>query len=150
PNVLLVHFNNLKADLPGQMRRIASFLGIEIDESRFPAMIEHCGIDYMRRTSAESPILDMVFKNGGTTFFNKGTNGRWKDLLTAADLRKYDEVVQDSLTPDCARVRIYKSTRRVCRPASRRTARAGWRRASFPRKATAARAPLASAVLGPP
>ena len=103
PNVLLVHFNNLKADLPGQMRRIATFLGIEIDESRFPAMIEHCGIDYMRRTSAESPLLDMVFKNGGTTFFNKGTNGRWKDLLTAADLRKYDEVVQASLTADCAR-----------------------------------------------
>ncbi len=32
PNVLLVHFNNLKADLPGEMRRIAKFLGIEIEE----------------------------------------------------------------------------------------------------------------------
>jgi aryl sulfotransferase len=103
PNVLLVHFNDLKADLSGQLRRIAAFLGIEIEESRFPAMIEHCGIDYMRRAASEAPILDMVFKNGGTTFFNKGTNGRWKDALTAADLRKYDEVVQASLTPDCAR-----------------------------------------------
>jgi aryl sulfotransferase len=99
----LVHFNDLKADLSGQLRRIAAFLGIEIEESRFPAMIEHCGIDYMRRAASEAPILDMVFKNGGTTFFNKGTNGRWKDALTAADLRKYDEVVQASLTPDCAR-----------------------------------------------
>jgi len=103
PNMLLVHFNDLKADLPGQMRRIAAFLGIGIDESRFQAMIEHCGIDYMRRAASEAPVLDMIFKNGSTTFFNKGTNGRWKDVLTAADLRKYDEVVQASLTPDCAR-----------------------------------------------
>ena len=86
--MLLVHFNDLKADLPGQMRRIAAFLGIEIDESRFPAMIEHCGIDYMRRAASEAPVLDMIFKNGSTTFFNKGTNGRWKDVLTAADLHK--------------------------------------------------------------
>ena len=103
PNVLLVHFNDLKADLPGQMRRIAAFLGIEIDESRFQAMIEHCGIDYMRREASAAPVLDMIFKNGSTTFFNKGTNGRWKDVLTAADLRKYDEVVRANLTPDCAR-----------------------------------------------
>src|SRR5262249_26366871 len=94
PNVLLLHFNNLKADLPGEMRRIANFRGIEIDEAQFPTMVEHCTFDYMRRTAAEhSPMLNQVFQDGGNTFFNKGTNGRWKDLLTAADLQKYEEVV---------------------------------------------------------
>jgi len=103
PNVLLLHFNNLKADLPGQMRHIAQFLNIEIDEAKFPQMVEHCTFDYMRRTaSTHSPILDMVFQAGGNTFFNKGTNGRWKDLLTAADLQKYDEVVRANLSSDCA------------------------------------------------
>jgi aryl sulfotransferase len=103
PNVKLLHFNNLKADLPGQMREIAKFLDIAIDEAKFPAMVEHCGLDYMRRTASQhSPILDMAFKEGGNTFFNKGTNGRWKDLLTADDLRRYDEAVRANLTPDCA------------------------------------------------
>jgi aryl sulfotransferase len=103
PNVLLLHFNKLKADLPGQMRHIARFLGIEIDEARFPAMVEHCSFDYMRRTASKhSPILDMVFQAGGNTFFNKGTNGRWKDSLTAADLERYDQAVQANLSPDCA------------------------------------------------
>ena len=37
PNVLMLHFAELKADMPGQIRRIAAFLDIEIDESRFPA-----------------------------------------------------------------------------------------------------------------
>jgi aryl sulfotransferase len=103
PNILLLHFNNLKADLPGQMRQIAKFLDIEIDEAKFPQMVEHCTFDYMRRTASKhSPILDMVFQAGGNTFFNKGTNGRWKDLLTAADLKKYDEVVRANLSADCA------------------------------------------------
>jgi aryl sulfotransferase len=104
PNVLLLHFNNLKTDLAGEMRRIAAFLDIPIDEAKMPAMLEHCGLDYMRRNASEHfPILDMVFQQGGTTFFNKGTNGRWKDVLTAADLEKYDRLVRENLTPDCAR-----------------------------------------------
>jgi aryl sulfotransferase len=102
PNVMLLHFNNLKADLPGQMRRIAGFLGIEIDEVKFPMMVEHCTFEYMQRTASQNPLLDMVFQNGGKTFFNKGTNGRWKDLLTTDDLQKYDAAMRTNLTPDCA------------------------------------------------
>jgi len=40
---------------------------------------------------------------GANTFFNKGTNGRWKDTLSTADLEAYDQVVKANLTPDCAR-----------------------------------------------
>jgi aryl sulfotransferase len=103
PNILLVHFNNLKADLPGEMRRIAGFLRIEIDEARWPAMVEHCTFDYMKKTaSAHSPILDAVFQGGGNTFFHKGTNGRWRDVLSAADLQKYERIAGANLTPECA------------------------------------------------
>lgn len=43
PNLTLLHFEDLRRDLPGQMREVAAFLDIAIDESRFPAMVEHCG-----------------------------------------------------------------------------------------------------------
>jgi aryl sulfotransferase len=67
-------------------------------------MVEHCTFDYMRHTASQhSPSLNAVFQDGGNTFFNKGTNGRWRDLLSAADLQKYEEVVRANLTPDCAR-----------------------------------------------
>ena len=102
-NILLVHFNHLKADMPGEMRRIARFLGIEIDEARWPAVVEHCTFEYMRRTASQhSPILDDVFQGGASTFFHKGTNGRWKDVLSAADIQKYEETARAKLTPDCA------------------------------------------------
>jgi aryl sulfotransferase len=103
PNVKLVHFNNLKKDLPGEMRGIAKFLETEIDESLWPAMVEHCTFDYMKKNGDKlSQIVGHIFDGGGSSFINKGTNGRWRDVLSADDLAKYDRVVRENLTPDCA------------------------------------------------
>src|SRR3546814_1948914 len=48
PNVLLLHFADLKKDMPGEIRRVAAFLDIAIDESRWEAIVEHCSFDYMK------------------------------------------------------------------------------------------------------
>ena len=104
PNLLLLHFNSLKADLAGEMRRIANFLDIEIAAEKWPSLVEHCTFDYMRRNASTlAPYLDMVFKEGGNSFMYKGTNGRWRDLLTPEDLQAYERVVARKLTSDCAR-----------------------------------------------
>ncbi|MGH8979267.1 MAG: sulfotransferase domain-containing protein, partial [Acidimicrobiia bacterium] len=42
PNVLFVHYNDLQADLDAQMRRVAAFLDIEIDERRWAGQVERC------------------------------------------------------------------------------------------------------------
>ena len=71
--MLLLHFAELKADLPGQIRRIAAFLEIPIDESRWPAIVEHCGFDYMKRHATKSVPLGGAFWDGGAeTFVHKG------------------------------------------------------------------------------
>jgi len=103
PNVMLLHYANLKADLSGEMRRIAKFLDIAIDEEKLPKMVENCSIEHMRKVSKQSPLLEEVFVGGGDTFLNKGTNGRWRDVLTAEEIARCDEVAAMNLTPDCAR-----------------------------------------------
>ena len=52
-----------------------------------------------------------MFKNGGTTFINKGTNGRWRDVLTPDDIARYEPKWHGT---------------------SRRNAPNGWRRAELP------------------
>jgi len=91
PNLLILHYADLKAALPGQVRRVASFLGIKIDEDRFPDILEHCSFDYMKANA------ELLAPNGGTTwrsgaqgFINKGVNGRWNDILTPADIAHYE------------------------------------------------------------
>jgi aryl sulfotransferase len=32
----------------------------------------------------------------------KGTNGRWRDILTSEELEKYDKIENTNLTPECA------------------------------------------------
>ncbi|MGQ7790836.1 sulfotransferase domain-containing protein [Faunimonas sp. B44] len=104
PNVLLVHFAEMKADMPGQIRRIADFLGIAIDEARWPAIIEHCSFEYMQAHAERSAPLNGTFWQGGArTFINKGTNGRWRDVLTPAESAVYEAIARDRLGPACAR-----------------------------------------------
>ena len=49
------------------------------------------------------PELEAGFTGGAQTFVNKGTNERWKDVLTPDELAMYDRAVARALTPDCAR-----------------------------------------------
>ena len=103
PNVMLVHFAQLKADMPGEMRRIAAFLEIPIDERRWPVIVEHCTFDYMKAHARHAAPLGGDFWEGGaTTFINKGTNGRWHDVLPAADVLAYELRAREALGDQCA------------------------------------------------
>jgi len=103
PNVELVHYNDLKADMVGEMRRIAEFLEIPIDEAKWPTIVEHCTFDYMKANAeALSPALNDLWEGGMTSFINKGTNNRWRDMLTAEEIQKYEDTARANLSPDCA------------------------------------------------
>ncbi|MBU1224423.1 MAG: sulfotransferase domain-containing protein [Gammaproteobacteria bacterium] len=104
PNVLLLHFADLKRDMEGQMRRIAAFLDIDIDEARWPAMVEYCSFDWMKKNATQSVPLGGAFWDGGAeTFIHKGVNGRWADTLTRADCAEYEARAEQELGAACAR-----------------------------------------------
>ncbi|MSU90777.1 sulfotransferase domain-containing protein [Rhodobacteraceae bacterium 2CG4] len=104
PNVLLVHFADLKADMPGEIARIADFLGIPVAPDRWPAILEHCSFAYMKRNAARSAPLGGIFWDGGAeTFIHKGTNGRWRDVLTPEESAKYARVAEERLGAEAAR-----------------------------------------------
>ena len=51
---------------------------------------------------ARSDAYDQLFRGGAQSFFYKGSNRRWTDVLTAAELARYDERVKAVLPPDAA------------------------------------------------
>ncbi|HEY2345692.1 MAG TPA: sulfotransferase domain-containing protein [Xanthomonadaceae bacterium] len=104
PNVMFLHFANLKRDMPGQMRRIAGFLDIPIDESKWGAILEYCSFDWMKQHATQSVPLGGAFWDAGAqVFINKGVNGRWADTLSAEDSREYEARAEQELGPECAR-----------------------------------------------
>lgn len=103
PNLMLLHYQDLKSDLPGQMRNIAAFLDIPIDEARFPTAVVHCGFEWMKANATRStPLGGIMWDGGAETFIHKGTNGRWRDVLTAEDCRRYETTAREKLGAECA------------------------------------------------
>lgn len=103
PNVMLVHFAALKADLPGQIFRIAEFLDIDIDPDRVPAILDHCSFAWMKLNAARAaPLGGVCWDGGAETFIHKGTNGRWRDVLTTEDNMRYEARALAELGPEAA------------------------------------------------
>lgn len=103
PNVLFIHFQDMLDDLGAAIREIAAFLDIPIDETNFDAMVESLKFSSMKKDEkAMVPLGGAIFHGGKATFINKGTNGRWRGVLSEEQLAKYDALVASKLTPDCA------------------------------------------------
>ena len=99
-NLLLVHYNDLKADLSGEMKRIAAFLGIETPAALWPELVEAATFEKMKSEGAALlPGIEMAVRGGHRTFLNKGTNGRWRDVLTKEDVARYRERAAAELSP---------------------------------------------------
>jgi aryl sulfotransferase len=103
-NLLLVHYNDLKADRAGEMKRIARFLDIDIPDSLWPQLVEAASFESMKRDGeALIPLAHMLWEGGPGRFLNKGTNGRWRDVVAKQDLALYEAKVRSEFSPALAR-----------------------------------------------
>ena len=104
PNVLLVHYNDLKADLSGEMARIAAFLGIETPADLWPQLVEAATFEAMQRDGGILLAgMEMGFQGGHKSFLHKASNNRWQGEVAAADLDLYDQQVAEEFSPTLAR-----------------------------------------------
>jgi aryl sulfotransferase len=102
-NILFVHFNDLLSDLAGEIRRIARFLEIGCPDQTVADVARMVAFSTMRQNAEQLlPNAGEAWHGGSTTFVFKGTNGRWKDVLSPEELALHAETVAKVLEPDCA------------------------------------------------
>jgi len=103
PNLLLVHYADLKADLEGEMRRIADFLEISVGPELWPRLVAAAGFEAMRRDGDTlMATTKLMFEGGAERFFYRGSNERWRGVLHPEDLALYDWKLKARLPPGCA------------------------------------------------
>jgi aryl sulfotransferase len=92
PNVHFLHYGDMLADTEGEMRRLAAFCEIDVPESSWPAIVAAVQLDQMRKdaTSGDDDPAALIFEGGVARFLYKGTNGRWRDVLSDADVALYE------------------------------------------------------------
>lgn len=104
PNMLLVHYADLKADLDAEMRRIAAFLEIPVADEIWPRLVASASFDAMKRSGpALVPRAQAMLAGGADQFFHKGAMRSWEGILSSDDLALYAAKVRDKFTPALAR-----------------------------------------------
>ena len=88
-NVVLVHYDDLSADLEGEMRRLATLLDITVPDQSWPEIVEAATFEHMQ-TNADrfAPDPSGVLKDRAA-FFRRGTSGSGRELLTSDELAHY-------------------------------------------------------------
>ncbi len=101
PNIHFLHFADLKKDLPGEMRKLADFLGVEIDESDWPELTRAATFEEMRdKADRTAPDTNHGIWRSNRRFFNKGENGQWRRALTEASHELYRRLTRERYEPD--------------------------------------------------
>lgn len=102
-NILFVHFNDLLANLAEEIRRIAGYLEIDLSEEALSTIAQAVSFSSVKQSAAMMGPMPVesaqnTWKQGLDTFFFKGTNGRWKEVLTEAELVMYEQAKARVLT----------------------------------------------------
>ena len=99
-NVVLVHYDDLQADLGGEMRRLADRLGIDVADELWPSLVEAAIFERMReRADDVAPDPSGILKSRAA-FFRGGVSGAGEPLLAPDQLARYRARVADLAPPD--------------------------------------------------
>jgi hypothetical protein len=92
-NVLVVHYEDLIANLEGEVRRVARFCNVPIVEAELPEILRHCSFEFMQehesRFSPDGALPKHV--QPATRFIRKGEIGDGLRHLDGAALSAYNE-----------------------------------------------------------
>ncbi len=106
PNVLFLHFADMKRDHEGSVRKIAKFLGAEPSDGQWPAILEYTSFHWMKKheskfeaiTAGKVPILT------SGAMIRKGEIGRAKSDGMTDDISRHLREVGSQICPDAAAV----------------------------------------------
>lgn len=100
PTVLMVHYDELSADLDYQMRKLAGLLGISVPPERWPDLVQAATFEAMRAEAAKkAPDPSGVLKDPAA-FFRRGRSGAGQEVLTAEELAHYHDRASQLAPPD--------------------------------------------------
>ena len=99
PNIMLVHYGNLSADLEGQMRWLTGQLGIAVADKAWPALVQAATFGSMRGNADTLVPTAGIFKSNAA-FFRRGTSGAGREILSDKETAAYHARAAQLAPPD--------------------------------------------------
>ena len=102
-NIHFVHYEDLLADVDGEMRRLSDYLGIPVNGEIWPSLVEGVSFSAMKKDAEMmGPGATQGVWKDSSNFFHKGKNKRWQGVLTDEQVAAYDSLAQQELGPELA------------------------------------------------
>lgn len=102
PNIQLFHYSDMLDDTEREVRRMAAFLEIDVPENAWVDIVKAVSFAEMKRQGElYAPGGGHFWKGGAQTFLHKGTNNRWRDVLSDEELAFYDTTCERVLSAEC-------------------------------------------------
>jgi len=102
PNIVLAHYDDLSADLAGEMRRLADRLAITVPAGAWPELARAASFEEMR-AGAERIIGPPGVLKSSAAFFRRGTSGAGREALSAPEQAAYRKRAAQLAPPDLLR-----------------------------------------------
>jgi hypothetical protein len=96
-NVLFCKYEEMKDDLPKQIRRVADYLDFQLDPEQMEKVVEHCTFDSMKNNKMANRDKVWLFDQKISKFMRKGQVGDWKNYFTLAQSAAFDALYEDKM-----------------------------------------------------
>lgn len=100
PNLLMLHYRDLTLDLPGELDRLAAFLGVELSVQLRAEILAAAGFETMK-TDADlnAPGAERGAWLSNSDFFRAARLDQWREVLSPQNQALYERVNAARLDP---------------------------------------------------
>lgn len=99
-NMLVIRYDDLQDNLEETIRRIATFCGVSVDETRWPRIIESCSFPFMQQYEAK---FSLTTRQPAHVMIRKGQTGSWRDCVDGGMLDQYREAFDQRIKDEMLR-----------------------------------------------
>jgi hypothetical protein len=99
-NIMFLHYADLSDELDAEMRRLSAFLGIPVDEAKWPSLVAAGCFAAMKGIGEDAaPGAHLGEWRDAKAFFKTARRGQWREALSPANLALYDKLSAERLDP---------------------------------------------------
>jgi hypothetical protein len=100
PNIHFLHYADLTADVEGEMRRLAAFLEIAVDDALWPQLVEAASFAAMKQDADRAaPGAHLGEWRRNEDFFRRARLGEWREVLSPENQALYERLNTQRLEP---------------------------------------------------
>ncbi len=102
-NVLLVHYSKLIHDFENEVKRMAQFIAVDVNNLNLEKIKQNCNFLYMKENADQFVPFNGKHMTSAQAFFHQGPERDSQKLISAEKVEKFDKIAFETMGYDCAR-----------------------------------------------